>query len=165
MRPQRHVAPPAIEAGRAARRRVIADADRLDRQPRRQIRVKEGLEQRYADSLEQALRLAHASGPAGSGAEYLLRTARGLDAHGIHDPYIWRLQELVAAEIERTAYDAARGADYVEQQIAVVASAANAAGTLSADVRAAAASLSAHARQLRQSTDRFVDELRADAAA
>ena len=50
---------------------------------------------------EQALRLAHASGPAGSGAEYLLRTARGLDAHGIHDPYIWRLQELVAVEIER----------------------------------------------------------------
>ena len=74
-------------------------------------------------------------------------------------------QRAVAAEIERTAYDAARGADYVEQQIAVVASAANAAGTLSADVRAAAASLSAHARQLRQSTDRFVDELRADAAA
>ena len=49
---------------------------------------------------EQAMRLAHASGPAGSGAEYLLRTAQGLDAHGIHDPYIWQLQELVAAEIE-----------------------------------------------------------------
>ncbi|MBW6521967.1 chemotaxis protein [Sphingomonas sp. RHCKR47] len=74
-------------------------------------------------------------------------------------------QRVVAAEIERTAYDAARGADYVEQQIAVVASAATAAETLSGDVRAAAASLSAHARQLRQSTDRFVEELRADAAA
>ena len=33
--------------------------------------------------------------------DLLLRTARGLDAHGIHDPYIWRLQELVVAEIER----------------------------------------------------------------
>ncbi|NTS64801.1 chemotaxis protein [Sphingomonas sp. HHU CXW] len=74
-------------------------------------------------------------------------------------------QRAVAAEIERTAYDAARGADYVEQQIAVVASAATAAETLSVNVRAAAASLSAHASRLRQSTDRFVEELRADAAA
>ena len=74
-------------------------------------------------------------------------------------------QRAAAAEIERTAYDAARGADYVEQQIAVVATAATAAETLSGDVRAAAASLSAHASRLRQSTDRFVEELRADAAA
>jgi len=74
-------------------------------------------------------------------------------------------QRAAAAEIERTAHDAARGADYVEQQIAVVASAATAAETLSADVRVAAASLSAHASRLRQSTDRFVEELRADAAA
>jgi methyl-accepting chemotaxis protein len=74
-------------------------------------------------------------------------------------------QRAVAAEIERTAYEAARGADYVEQQIAVVASAATAAETLSADVRSAAASLSAHASRLRQSTDRFVEELRVDAAA
>ena len=74
-------------------------------------------------------------------------------------------QRAAAVEIERSAHEAARGADYVEQQIAVVASAANAAETLSSDVRSAAASLSAHARRLRQSTDRFVEELRADAAA
>lgn len=51
---------------------------------------------------EQAQRLAHAAGAAGSGAEYLLRTARGLAAHGIHDDYIWTLQRLVAAEIDAT---------------------------------------------------------------
>lgn len=49
---------------------------------------------------EQAQRLARAAGAAGSGAEYLLRTARGLAEHGIHDDYIWRLQHGVAAEIE-----------------------------------------------------------------
>lgn len=49
---------------------------------------------------DQALRLAHANGAAGSGCEYLLRTAQGLEEAGIHDPYIWELQDLVAAEIE-----------------------------------------------------------------
>lgn len=49
---------------------------------------------------EQARRLATAAGAAGSGAEYLLRTARGLDALGIHDAYIWTLQRLVAEEID-----------------------------------------------------------------
>lgn len=48
----------------------------------------------------QAKRLAHASGAAGSGAEYLLRTAQGLAANGIHDDYIWALQRLVAEEID-----------------------------------------------------------------
>lgn len=49
---------------------------------------------------EQARRLARAAGAAGSGAEYLLRTVRGLAEHGIHDPYIWDLQHQVAQEIE-----------------------------------------------------------------
>lgn len=49
---------------------------------------------------EQARRLARAAGAAGSGAEYLLRTVRGLAEHGIHDDYIWSLQRLVAEEIE-----------------------------------------------------------------
>ncbi len=49
---------------------------------------------------EQARRLAHAAGAAGSGAEYLLRTARGLAEWGIHDEYIWTLQRLVADEID-----------------------------------------------------------------
>lgn len=49
---------------------------------------------------DQALRLAHANGAAGSGCEYLLRTAQGLEDAGIHDEYIWQLQELVAEEID-----------------------------------------------------------------
>ncbi|WP_207101724.1 gamma-glutamylcyclotransferase [Paracoccus shandongensis] len=49
---------------------------------------------------EQARRLARAAGAAGSGAEYLLRTVRGLAEHGIHDDYIWTLQQQVADEIE-----------------------------------------------------------------
>ena len=49
---------------------------------------------------EQAHRLARANGAAGSGAEYLFRTAQGLDEAGIRDPYIWDLQRLVAAEID-----------------------------------------------------------------
>lgn len=49
---------------------------------------------------DQALRLARASGAAGSGAEYLLRTVRGLEQLGIHDPYIWKLQLLVAQQID-----------------------------------------------------------------
>ncbi|QBX34995.1 gamma-glutamylcyclotransferase [Paracoccus liaowanqingii] len=51
---------------------------------------------------QQARRLASAAGAAGSGAEYLLRTARGLAELGIHDDYIWTLQQLVAEEIEAT---------------------------------------------------------------
>lgn len=49
---------------------------------------------------EQAQRLAHACGHAGSGAEYLQRTAAALAAHGLDDPYMWRLQQLVAEEID-----------------------------------------------------------------
>ena len=50
---------------------------------------------------EVASRLASACGHAGSGAEYLYRTVAALEAHDIHDPHLWRLQELVAAEITR----------------------------------------------------------------
>ena len=49
---------------------------------------------------DQARLLARANGAAGSGSEYLQRTAQGLAAAGIHDPYIWQLQDLVADEIE-----------------------------------------------------------------
>jgi len=44
--------------------------------------------------------LACACGHWGSGAEYLLNTVTHLEAKGIHDGALWRLQELVAAEIE-----------------------------------------------------------------
>ncbi len=47
----------------------------------------------------QVGRLAKAVGPAGSGAEYLRNTVLGLQASGIHDRYLWRLQTAVAARI------------------------------------------------------------------
>lgn len=56
---------------------------------------------------DQAQRLAFANGAAGSGSEYLLRTAQGLDAAGLYDPYIWELQDRVAAAIERQGPDRA----------------------------------------------------------
>ncbi|WP_177236367.1 gamma-glutamylcyclotransferase [Albimonas pacifica] len=48
----------------------------------------------------QAARIARAAGPAGSCAEYLHNTVVHLEALGIRDRYLWRLQALVAAEIE-----------------------------------------------------------------
>ncbi|TPE50261.1 gamma-glutamylcyclotransferase [Amaricoccus solimangrovi] len=46
-----------------------------------------------------AHRLAHACGHGGSGAEYLYNTVEHLEAAGIHDRNLWRLQDLVAEEI------------------------------------------------------------------
>lgn len=43
--------------------------------------------------------LATACGHWGSGAEYLMNTVRHLDELGIHDSYLWQLQEMVAARI------------------------------------------------------------------
>ena len=59
---------------------------------------------------EQAHRLARAAGSAGSGAEYLLRTVRGLAEHGIHDDYIWALQRHVAEEIDAALAETGRAA-------------------------------------------------------
>jgi cation transport protein ChaC len=58
----------------------------------------------YAGDLpprEIAERLATACGQWGSGAEYLLHTIASLEREGIHDPYLWGLQEQVAVLIER----------------------------------------------------------------
>lgn len=44
--------------------------------------------------------LAKACGHMGSGAEYLLNTVSHLEAKGIHDRNLWRLQRLVAERIE-----------------------------------------------------------------
>lgn len=52
--------------------------------------------------------LATAAGERGSMAEYLHSTVRHLEERGIHDRYLWRLQELVAARIE-SAYPAPHG--------------------------------------------------------
>jgi cation transport protein ChaC len=46
--------------------------------------------------------LARAVGPAGSCAEYLLNTVSHLEERGIRDRYLWRLQAMVAAEIDAT---------------------------------------------------------------
>ncbi len=46
--------------------------------------------------------LATASGTAGSIAEYLLNTITHLQANGIHDRALWRLQELVAMRLEES---------------------------------------------------------------
>ena len=34
-------------------------------------------------------------------ADYLLNTITELEKAGMHDPHLWRLQELVAARLER----------------------------------------------------------------
>ncbi len=49
---------------------------------------------------EVARTLATACGHWGSGAEYLLSTVTHLEARGIHDSGLWRLQRLVAARID-----------------------------------------------------------------
>ncbi len=58
----------------------------------------------YAGALSPdaiAERLATACGHWGSGAEYLHQTIVCLEREGIHDPYLWDLQERVAALIEQ----------------------------------------------------------------
>ena len=49
--------------------------------------------------------LARACGHWGSGAEYLMHTVAHLEDLGIHDRYLWRLQELVAQRIRAAAKD------------------------------------------------------------
>jgi cation transport protein ChaC len=49
---------------------------------------------------ETAQILASACGHWGTCAEYLMQTVRHLEELGIHDPYLWRLQERVAAIIK-----------------------------------------------------------------
>jgi methyl-accepting chemotaxis protein len=58
------------------------------------------------------------------------------------------------------AEQAERDADGIERRIAYVATAANAAGALSADVRSAATGLSQSATSLRRSTEHFLEHLR-----
>jgi glutathione-specific gamma-glutamylcyclotransferase len=53
-----------------------------------------------------ARRLASACGHWGSGAEYLRQTVASLEQVGIHDPYLWDLQERVARVIEQRFPDA-----------------------------------------------------------
>ena len=58
----------------------------------------------YVGGLDEAqvvASLATSAGEAGSMAEYLRSTVAHLEAQGIRDRYLWRMQELVAAEIAR----------------------------------------------------------------
>lgn len=48
---------------------------------------------------EQARLIARAAGHGGSAAAYLFQTVHKLEELGIHDRYVWHLQELVAEEI------------------------------------------------------------------
>ena len=50
---------------------------------------------------EQARLIARAAGHGGSAAAYLFQTVNKLEELGIHDSYIWQLEEQVAAEIRR----------------------------------------------------------------
>lgn len=57
----------------------------------------------YAGGLsmeEVASCLSEACGHWGTGAEYLLQTLTSLEREGVHDPYLWELQERVAELIE-----------------------------------------------------------------
>lgn len=47
-----------------------------------------------------ARQIAPAVGMFGSMADYVLNTANHLEEMGIHDPAVWRMQDLVAAELE-----------------------------------------------------------------
>ncbi|MFC0808383.1 gamma-glutamylcyclotransferase [Ensifer sp. P24N7] len=51
---------------------------------------------------DAAARIAVACGPAGSCAQYLYNTVSHLEAAGIRDRNLWRLQQLVAEEITRS---------------------------------------------------------------
>ena len=52
---------------------------------------------------EKAAMIAAACGARGPCCEYLLNTVEHLEALGIHDPYLWRLQKLVAEKIGEAA--------------------------------------------------------------
>lgn len=45
--------------------------------------------------------LASAVGQMGTMAEYLLNAVTELEKAGVHDPYLWRLQAMVADRLER----------------------------------------------------------------
>jgi cation transport protein ChaC len=61
---------------------------------------------RYVSGLDEAQVaevLAKAVGGRGSMVEYLFNTVQHLEQLGIHDPHLWRLQEMVAAKLDGAA--------------------------------------------------------------
>ena len=65
---------------------------------------------------QKADMIASACGHRGPCAEYLLNTVEHLEALGIHDPYLWRLQELVAQRIGQGAQSCPAAASRTEGQ-------------------------------------------------
>ena len=63
--------------------------------------IKEPFRVEKQDHARVAQILARACGHVGSGAEYLFQTVSKLEEHGIRDSNLWRLQHLVAEEIQR----------------------------------------------------------------
>ena len=57
----------------------------------------------HLDEVQTADVLARAVGSRGSMVEYLFHTVRHLEEMGIHDPHLWRLQEMVAERLDATA--------------------------------------------------------------
>jgi cation transport protein ChaC len=60
------------------------------------------------DLEEVAACLSQACGHWGSGAEYLYETVMALEGAGVHDPYLWALQDRVAGLIEARFPEVAR---------------------------------------------------------
>lgn len=63
--------------------------------PPQPFHLRRGLTQAQTAAL-----IARACGYVGPNSEYLLHTVAALESHGIHDRRLWRLQKLVAQEIE-----------------------------------------------------------------
>jgi cation transport protein ChaC len=62
--------------------------------------------ERYAGRISDAIvadHIATACGENGASAEYLLETVLKCEELGIHDPFLWRLQELVAERMRETS--------------------------------------------------------------
>ncbi len=62
--------------------------------------------ERYAGRIDDGIvadHIAQACGEAGPSAEYLLETVLKCEELGIHDPFLWRLQELVAERMGKPA--------------------------------------------------------------
>jgi cation transport protein ChaC len=83
---------------------VTVETDKGKRQALAFAINRKGLTYAPQRSLEETADiLARACGHWGSGAEYLMHTVAHLEELGIHDRYLWRLQELVAERIKAAA--------------------------------------------------------------
>jgi cation transport regulator ChaC len=75
------------------------------------IAVREDFDGPALRMLAKVTKYAAACGHAGSCAEYLYQTVKKLEEHGFRDRNLWRLQELVAAEIQSWRRDVVQGSN------------------------------------------------------